>query len=475
MTNLSIDYMLPIIEFLYTNNVEEVRSGQYTDNYLFNMITICDQFIVEDLKSVFELIISEKLSVKNCGEIYEFACTYNCEILKNCCMQFISLNFARILEHRTLENVPADMLQQINKFYRQFFGLEAYRTITPYSNAVSDTELESFVYDFKVDLCSETDDDTPRQVKFGAKPKTTKPSRLSFEKRNHEREGILLTQDMSNVDEVTRNENKKKREFNQEIREISEKLESEARLWTKVSDKKDVKKKILAPPKTNEILRNETKAPNTFVCLTRQKTPEASITSPTDQQQPMDMLSPRTTKFSLGDITPMKSKSKTGRRRNISFTDSIPISQPDFETSPKSPPNAWQINSLPNSFVVPIDTFDLSTINKNSTKVNGIKERSAFIPKQDSSREQQIKQGAIKKEKVAKEQSFSAIVEEEKREKAYIERLRTKSLLLTQMEEAAIEELREFYNVDNVFDETITVERKAYCENTKYGPVWCNN
>lgn len=468
--------MLPIIEFLYTNNVEEVRSGKYTDNYLFNMITICDQFFVEDLKSVFELIVSEKLSVKNCGEIYEFACTYNCEILKNCAMQFISLNFARVLEHRTLENVPPEMLKQINKFYRQFFGLEAYRTITPYSNAVTDQELDNFIRDFKIDLFTEPEEETSRQAKSGVKPKSTKPSRLSFEKRNYEREGILLTQDRSIEMDLPKND-EKKREINLELREISDKFEKEAKTWTKVSEKKDVnKKKVLASPKANQILLNESKVPSTFVCLTRQKTPEAN-TSPTvpEIQKTQDSSATRTLTFSLGDITPMKIKSKTSRRRNLSVNETSPSPHSEVVVSPVTPPNAWQINPVPDHMISPLDTTDLTKINTNIPKGKKKENCAKISSKQSSSHEQQMKQGAIKKEKASNEKSFSAIIEEEKREKAYIEKLRTKSLVLTQMEETAIEELRQFYNVDNISDETITVERKNYCDNAKFNPVWCNN
>ena len=57
--------------------------------------------------------------------------------------------------------------------------------------------------------------------------------------------------------------------------------------------------------------------------------------------------------------------------------------------------------------------------------------------------------------------NFDAILLEDKREKEYFEKLKSKPLTLTQMEEAAIGELFNFYNVDQVFDETIEICRKV--------------
>ena len=55
-------------------------------------------------------------------------------------------------------------------------------------------------------------------------------------------------------------------------------------------------------------------------------------------------------------------------------------------------------------------------------------------------------------------------------QKESIYRAQSKSLTITQLEERAIEELEQFYNIENVFDELITVQRANTSELAT--PVW---
>ena len=66
--------------------------------------------------------------------------------------------------------------------------------------------------------------------------------------------------------------------------------------------------------------------------------------------------------------------------------------------------------------------------------------------------------------------TFRDIMHEEAIQKQNLHRLQSKSLAATQIEEHAIEELKLFYNVDNVFDELITVNRSN--SNAMATPVW---
>ncbi|GBP96547.1 Inhibitor of Bruton tyrosine kinase [Eumeta japonica] len=70
--------------------------------------------------------------------------------------------------------------------------------------------------------------------------------------------------------------------------------------------------------------------------------------------------------------------------------------------------------------------------------------------------------------------SFSQILAEEKRQREYYERIKHKSLALTQIEEQAIADLKEFYNVQNVADEVITIQRKCAQPTINFA-VWQRN
>jgi len=66
--------------------------------------------------------------------------------------------------------------------------------------------------------------------------------------------------------------------------------------------------------------------------------------------------------------------------------------------------------------------------------------------------------------------TFQDIMHQETLQKESIYRAQSKSLTITQLEEQAIEELEQFYNIDNVFDELITVQRANTSELAT--PVW---
>ena len=65
---------------------------------------------------------------------------------------------------------------------------------------------------------------------------------------------------------------------------------------------------------------------------------------------------------------------------------------------------------------------------------------------------------------------FKDILQSEAEQSESYERARAKPLYVTQAEEKAIEELKEFYNVDNVFDELISVVRVG--AGPMATPVW---
>ena len=66
--------------------------------------------------------------------------------------------------------------------------------------------------------------------------------------------------------------------------------------------------------------------------------------------------------------------------------------------------------------------------------------------------------------------TFQDIMHQETLQKESIYRAQSKSLTITQLEEQAIEELEQFYNIDNVFDELIIVQRANASELAT--PVW---
>lgn len=411
--------MEPIIDYLYSSVFNTFKTQKSSENFLFNMISICDQFFVEQLRKNLEILITERLSIRNCGEILEFACYYNCELLEKICMEFICSNLSRILENRTLEGLESEILFRINKNYRAMFKTVDYRIIAPYADAIEDGILESFIHDFSVDLDYKNLElgQTKSKSKF-----KNRPSRRS-DQRNCEKEAMIFFSDLSIQEKVK----------STSICEDEDKTQIEVKLWKKV-DKKDFKKK--PPVKINEILQNESKIKNQFINLNSIiKSPDLVdeiifTPSPVKNQNSPEIHN--RTLFSLADVTPLKSGKMSQKQRKRlssetqSFTPQSPIEQPII-------PNVW--GSLAVSPTKPVDI----PAGRNKNRLSKESPSSFTSPP---------------------ESSLTSIIKNEKQQKVYYEKTKMKSLALTQLEEEAIEELKRFYNVENVFDESIKVERR---------------
>jgi inhibitor of Bruton tyrosine kinase len=475
LTTIPHEYMLPIIDFLYDNSPATIKSQKYTDTFLFNMIAVCDQFFVEELKKVYEEIVSEKISMKNVGELLEFGFTYNCELLKGQCMQFVSLNLAKVLEQRLLDTLDANMLAEVNKFYRNFYNIDEFRVITPYSDAIDDEELERFVKDFRVDFGltkeSESNDTTPTQ-KGKAKSKLTKQMQA---KRNYEKEGIMSIQSLSiEQPESERKPDTKMAALKDEAKSISTKLKLESVHWTTVKEKKEVVKKkptgVLAGLRANEILQAESKVNDKFTKLsigdkvTPEKTPEVPIVVPSSPAapawgqiaKPLEPAEPEVERMvvCLGDFAWTPQKGSKQRKRLSSETLKSPVTPEPAKTNG----NPWNTNNNTLASLI----RPPSEIGRSETIIIPQKAKSQPLktPPSVSNSFSKSFNNTFGSPKPGASMSFSEILEDEMREKQYVEKVKSKSLVLTQMEETAIEELRLFYNVDEVFDENIKIERK---------------
>lgn len=348
-----------------------------------------------------------------------------CELLEKVCMEFICSNLSRVLENRTLEGLEAEILCRINKNYRSMFKTVDYRIIAPYADAIEDGVLESFIHDFSVDLDFKNLDlgTTKSKSKF-----KNRPSRSS-DQRNCEKEAMIFFSDLTIQEKVK----------STSVCEEEDKTQIEVKLWKKV-DKKDFKKK--PPVKINEILQNESKIKNQFINLNSIiKSPELIdevIFTPSPVKNQNSPETHNRTLFSLADVTPLKSgkMSQKQRKRLSSETQCSLVPQSPIIEQPIIP-NVWGSIAATTSPTKPVDIPGNS---RNKNRLNEINSPNSFTS--------------------PKESSFTSIIKNEKQQKVYYEKTKMKSLALTQLEESAIEELKKFYNVENVFDESIKVERR---------------
>uniref|UniRef100_A0A2M4AFK3 BTB domain-containing protein n=2 Tax=Anopheles triannulatus TaxID=58253 RepID=A0A2M4AFK3_9DIPT len=528
------EYMDVIVPFLYDNDYGRTREQRYSENFLFSMIIICDQFFIEELKSVFETIISERIQLRNVGELLEFGFQYNCEVLKMACMQYISVNFARLLEWHLLEGLEPTVLVQVDRFYKEFFQLEAYRTITPFSDAIADEELEKFVRNFRVDLEEKMESKEKvaavpiRSKQVSAIPKV---SRLQQEKRNFEKEAMAYLQRLSFEEAATAKERKtsassssvapsngeSKRSLTPERRKPDVDVVGEAgaghptKAWQKVVTPSDAKRKsaLSAALKANEVMKSETKPvqssgegySNLRTMLDKaptppQRTPDEGYESANGAAPPNAIVSP----ISLGDFSLQKGKLSQKQRKRLSSTTEKPSLADNVNQQPQqqqqqnnspSPPveavNPWKnVNAPPVADLLKIQSSEAagspqpsaaSAVRKHRKSTNenhgngNVTMDATQLATLPSSKQQRQRLSSSRLS--GGEKDFSEILADERRTKQYFEKIKSKSLIHTQIEERAIEELREFYSVDKVCDEHITIERyRPLLEGVQNFAVW---
>lgn len=183
---------------------------------------------------------------------------------------------------------------------------------------------------------------------------------------------------------------------------------------TKERERKDsAKRKLLTAAKCNEIVKNEQTVQEVMVDLKSLKV--------SNEEEKATRNS-----FTLADFG-IKSKKKS----SILPTCSTPQVQ--------EVKIGWNM-----------DNVELKPINKDNSdpfKPNS-KKSSSSIPKPSTSS--------------AGEKKFSSIIKSEKKEKENYEKIKSKSLILTQIEERAITELSEFYNITKIYDEDIKISRKVH-------------
>lgn len=474
LTNVDYEYMEIVINFLYHNDTNVIRKQQYSDSFLYHLMEICDQFFVTRLKNIIEIMMIEKMTSKKCADMYEFATIFNCQLLEATSLDYICQNMGRLLENHCLDHLSLESLESISTYYREVFQINDldYDAVTLFGDCITDEDVLHFVDDFQVDLLQKSDSAIVKPSKS-----KKKDERLSSDRRNYEKEAIHLVKNLS-IEESTAVKKVTKDKVVAEAEELSKSLTNESTKWMKVADKKDVKKKVvLVGLKANEVLRNEPKEQENFILL---KSASQKSVEHSDTVDEASLTDSTTFNLSLGDFTPQKSTklSQKQRRRQMSQSDSVPplkvemVQSPPGKSvwnTPSSPPeqaNVWNVKATPElTTSTPTKTQPINIASSSRAKNSSVSLNDSFFspsPTKSSATLVSVKSN----------DSFSKILHDERKQKEYYNKMKSKSLLLTQIEEAAIGELKKFYNVDNEFDEHIEIERKSHVNPTVNFAQW---
>lgn len=461
------EYMQVIIDFLYHNDIGIIRKQQYKNAFLCQLTEVCDRFMVQRLKDICEMLLIERLNIRNCLDKLEFAIIFNCDLLEKTALEFIFYNMGRILDNNHFDGILPEIWGKVSFHYRmkvqrvdlrdvagyEYYGLDDGHNLTKayQTEEIADRQILDYVGKFTVNM---------NDTKCIKKPKQSERSK---KQRNYEEEALnaIKQVNLSIESPTTSTPRKSDDSIVREAEQIAKDISNEATRWMKVPDKKDGKHKtVLAGLKSNEVLRNEPKEKQQFTPLklvTPPKVSNVGIESPKSDEE----AGPSVSNFSLSDFTPLKSTklSQKQRRRQLSQSETSqseevksPSAWNKTPATPELPQNPWNLSSVTDSSPINI----VSPSNRDA-KDSSFKDRSFSTPsgslEMSSSFSSSFKRNG---------NSFTEILADERKQKAYYIKMKNKPLHLTQIEEKAIDELKTFYNVEDLCDEHIVVER---CEN----------
>ncbi|XP_037294950.1 inhibitor of Bruton tyrosine kinase isoform X1 [Manduca sexta] len=416
--------LLPVINFLYTDSCPEIDNSDSID-FICNLLIVADQLFITRLREMCEIALANLITLKNCAELCQFAHTYNATQLKQCCMEFISLNLCSVLENRCLDLVEETLLDDITNYYCKFNPIMSSRVITPFYNAPSDENVQELVKNYPLDM-SYTDEECKRDdsVTESAKKKSRQSKKIEYTDREKERmryESVssVTSLDLSNdTGDITLSLSK----ISKEEKGAREKQEK----WIEVpsahqKQAKVVQARLRAISTAKDIL-NETPT-ESFVKLSKGGStptePTTSRMSVSPKESPIaDMARSPQGNFVISHIGPklsQKQRKKLALQNSDQSTnlDQYISNKLDLGSPPEKPKNPWKICETP-----------VASSSPNTKPVE-----------------------------------FNKILTDQKKQKEDFSRIMTKPLILTQLEDKAIEQLEKFYNAREIDDELITVHR----------------
>ncbi|XP_046673434.1 inhibitor of Bruton tyrosine kinase isoform X1 [Homalodisca vitripennis] len=455
-TNLSLPIpqtiLREVLDFLYKDEAVTLIESQDVD-YISSVLVVADQLFITRLKQICEVALSGNISLRNAAYLLQLAITYNADQLKCCCMQFISLNLAAVLETRILDILDNSTLEELSRYYRNMIPAMCKRIITPFTTDVSEDDIVDIANSCGVTwLDSEelTNDDELIITKLNkSNPTPTGGKKKVFRNRkSSESQRKRIESVSSNSDLDCSLDTSSEKVVFEDLVELDQKNKKEE--WVTVDKaQKTVQNRLkalvtaahiqptqeayirLVPPSLNSSIAPSTSPsinPHPVIQDNRQF-PELSSTPPKMGSSP---------KSSYIEIKRSPAVKLSQKQRKKLLADGG-MKEPEPEPEPVRTPWATINNNIDCS---------LADIMRSARTVGSPPTRGPD-------------QGFVK---------FADIMAEEIQQRDNLCKMKSKSLQLTQIEDKAMEELRVFYNAAHIYEERITVERVLSANIAK--PIW---
>ena len=404
-----------------------------------SVLVAADQFLLSRLKEMCECQVSRLISLKNVSELLQFSVFYGSEQLQRSTMQFICLNLPALLETRSLENLDEESFEKLDEFYKRSNPVFRGRKLSPLVDTATSDVIETEYLSNPVTLEELMLSEEMEKMKMKTRRRRRSSSEKSSEGKERERLSSCGSQDLE--EEVEEN-----------ILDIEEKSDTEettdtSHVKTTVNNADQVDQLHDHKPMQTQGNRSEKKK---FVRLSQKEkkrlSQEAAVVK---DETPSPDKSPWSGWASLS-----QSSSTTPSLKEILSAEVTPVQEMKTKTRSEKK-TSWRKIDLDSSSSVSCDSPSPVKMNPWKLPVQQFAEIDTF--REDNIPDDCFKQ--IMKDDFSKEEELI--------------RVQSKPLQVTQIEEKAIDELKQFYNVDTCQDEIITVDRVK--KGTLATPVWKKN
>ncbi|XP_067951136.1 inhibitor of Bruton tyrosine kinase-like [Watersipora subatra] len=112
------DILYAVMLFVYTDDCLHLQGQNIDIEFVVNVLVVADQLLLERLKEICEKLIISQLTIDNVTQVYQLSITYQTQQLRDAAMFMICLNMAEMLELSLLEELDAESLLLLTNYYR---------------------------------------------------------------------------------------------------------------------------------------------------------------------------------------------------------------------------------------------------------------------------------------------------------------------------------------------------------------------
>lgn len=185
-----------LLDYLYTDQVSTITTEDL--EHIYSLLIIADEFLIPRLKEYCEYNLSTTITLKNVTQILTFANMYNAKQLGKCCMEFVCLNLAAMLELRVLEDLDESVLNDLTEYYCSWNPIMQQRVITPFSTAPSDEIVTEIARLYPI---SNSDSDKENKTILKTSKRKSRTHKNSFHSKTTDTESETPKKSEKSLDE----------------------------------------------------------------------------------------------------------------------------------------------------------------------------------------------------------------------------------------------------------------------------------